>query len=86
MNIPIPAAEFKRKFSDFLGRVAFKHERFIITRRGKPVAEISPVGDLPSHISEVKGWLDDADPFFNIVDSIVADRQKHTPRAASDLK
>lgn len=62
----------------------FKHERFVITRRGRPVAQITPLEDLPNHISEVKGWLDDKDPFFDIVDSIVADRQKHTPRVSTD--
>jgi len=84
MSNQIAAAEFKRKFSDFLGRIVFKHERFIITRRGKPVAEILPVQNGASHIAEVKGWLDDSDPFFNLMDSIVEDRQKHKPRAFSD--
>lgn len=85
-NISIPAAEFKRKFSDFLGRVIFKHEHFVITRRGKPVAKIVPLEGVPKHISDVKGWLDDEDPFFDIVNSIVADRAQHTPRVFSDPK
>jgi prevent-host-death family protein len=86
MNTSIPAAEFKRRFSDFLGRVIFKHERFVITRRGRPVAQITPLEDMPQHIGQVKGWLEDSDPFFNIVDSIVADRRKHKPRVFSDPK
>jgi len=86
MNTPIPAAEFKRKFSDFLGRVVFKHERFVITRRGRPIAQITPLEDAPRHISQVKGWLDDSDPFFGIVDLIVADRKKHIPRSGTDPK
>jgi len=81
MITSIPAAEFKRKFSDFLGRVMFKHEHFIITRRGRPVAEISPSQDQPQHVADVKGWLEDSDPFFSIVDGIVADRRRHTPRS-----
>jgi prevent-host-death family protein len=80
MNTSIPAAEFKRKLSDFLGRVRYKHECFIITRRGRPVARVSPLDDAPSHIGDVKGWLKDSDPFFEIMDSIVADRKSHTPR------
>jgi len=82
----IPAAEFKRRFSDFLSQVIYKNEHFIITRRGHPVAEISPLKDNPQHIGEVKGWLEDSDSFFKIVDSIVADRKKHTPRAWSEPK
>lgn len=57
-----------------------KNERFVITRRGKPVAELSPIGQKPYHLGQVKGWVEDSDPIFQILDSIVADRQKHLPR------
>jgi hypothetical protein len=28
----------------------------------------------------VEGWLEESDPFFDIVDQIVHDREKHSPR------
>jgi len=42
-----------RNFSDYVNRVAYRGERFILVRGGKPVAELAPVttgvrlGDLP---------------------------------------
>lgn len=38
--------EFKAKLSEYLGRVAFGRERFLVTRRGKPIAAIVSVDDL----------------------------------------
>jgi antitoxin (DNA-binding transcriptional repressor) of toxin-antitoxin stability system len=43
-----------RNFADYINRVAYRGERFVIIRGGKPVAELSPVpsgtrlGDLPA--------------------------------------
>ena len=76
----ISAAEFKSKMSEFLARVVLKNERFIITRHGRPVAQLSPLGQNPQHLGELKGWVEDSDSFFQIMDSIVADRAKHLPR------
>ena len=39
-------AEVKKQFADVLGRVAYKGERFLIERRGRPMAAIVPVEDL----------------------------------------
>lgn len=77
----VPAAEFKRRMSEFLGRVLFKEERIVITRRGKPVAEVGPTTKGAGHIGRTRGWLEASDPFFAIMDRIVADRAKHAPRA-----
>jgi prevent-host-death family protein len=38
--------EFKARLSEFLGRVAFGRERFIVMRRGKPVAAVVSIDDL----------------------------------------
>ena len=80
MTITIPAAEFKRRMSEFLGRVLFRKDTLIITRRGKPVAQVAPVSEAAAHLGHAAGWLDDSDPFFEIMDGIVADRDKHQPR------
>ena len=77
-------ADAKRYFSDLLGRVAYKHETITITRRGKPMAKLVPVGpdDEQRHMADAKGWLDDDDEFFTAITTVVADRQTHRPRVA----
>ena len=76
-------AEVKKHLSDLLGRVAYGRETILITRRGRPMARLVP----PDHVEEdrglasVRGWLDDDDPFFATVDSIVAARARRRPRS-----
>ena len=76
-------AEAKRSFSDLLGRVAYGGETIVIARRGKPIAKIVPFSEaLPAkRLVEVKGWLEDEDPFFSAIDEIVSSRSGHVPRA-----
>lgn len=81
MATTVPAGEFKRRLSEFLGRVLFRKERLVITRRGKPVAQVCPPDEGHAHIGQTRGWLEDSDSFFSIMDRIVSDRAKHTPRA-----
>jgi hypothetical protein len=33
------------------------------------------------HVTDAQGWLKDDDPFFTMIDTIVADRETHHPRA-----
>jgi len=72
----------KKHFSEILGRVAYRGESILISKRGKPLAMIVPsTGDLgENHLSKVQGWLEDSDPFFNIVGQIVNKRERHVPR------
>jgi antitoxin (DNA-binding transcriptional repressor) of toxin-antitoxin stability system len=50
-----------RGFSEILGRVRFKGERFILLKGGKPVAELGPpdaaalvrLGELPAVLAEL---------------------------------
>ena len=81
MGASVSTADFKKHLSDFLGRVTYKREAFVITRRGRPVAQISPVEEAPSHLGKVKGWLEESDPFFGAVKKIVSDRTRRRPRA-----
>ena|ERR1041385_4884627 len=43
----IPATEFKAKCLKLMDRVAERHETFVITKRGKPVAKLAPVDTKP---------------------------------------
>ena len=74
--------EAKKHFSEILGRVAYRGERILISKRGKPLAMIVPSTGEPAenHLSKVQGWLEDSDPFFNIIDQIVHERERHIPR------
>lgn len=74
-------AEAKKHFSDLLGRVAFGGETIVITRRGRPLAKLAPlVAEEPTHLADVRGWLEADDPFLSEVDAIVAQRASHRPR------
>ena len=75
-------AEAKKRLSDLLGRVAYGKETIVITRRGRPMAKLVPATAEADHgLADVKGWLDDDDPFFKVVDEIVASRKRHRSRA-----
>jgi len=79
----INVADAKRHFADLLGRVAYGGETITITRRGKPMARLVPidVDTTALHVADVQGWLEDDAPFFTTIDTIVADRETHRPRA-----
>ena len=67
--------EVKRRFSDLLSRVAYGGETILITRRGRPMAKLVPLGDeTRPHPADIQGWLEDDDPFFAEIDAIVASR------------
>jgi prevent-host-death family protein len=79
----LSVAEAKEQFSDLVGRVAEEGETILITRGGKPIAQLMPaaVDPAPEHLGEIKGWLDDDDPFFAAIDEIVDARFQHQPRS-----
>jgi antitoxin (DNA-binding transcriptional repressor) of toxin-antitoxin stability system len=45
-----------RNFSDFINRVAYRRERFVLIRGGKPVAELGPV-PTGTRLGELEGLL-----------------------------
>jgi prevent-host-death family protein len=51
----IPATEFKAKCLELMDRVADRHETYVITKRGKPVAKLVPVERDPKE--NIFGWL-----------------------------
>lgn len=46
-----------RNFSDFINRVAYRRERFVLIRGGKPVAELGPV-PTGTRLGELTGLLE----------------------------
>ena len=75
-------ADAKKHFSELLGRVAYAGERIIIAKRGKPVAVLVPPAEAfrEQRLGRVEGWLDDDDPFFDIIEGVVRERKNHLPR------
>jgi prevent-host-death family protein len=51
----IPATEFKAKCLELMNRVAERHETYVITKRGKPVARLVPLDHKPEN--DIFGWL-----------------------------
>ncbi|MEJ2726176.1 MAG: type II toxin-antitoxin system prevent-host-death family antitoxin [Deltaproteobacteria bacterium] len=78
----VSVAEAKKHLSDLLGRVAYRGERITISKRGKPMAILVPATEpvLEEHLGKLEGWLEPGDPFFGIIDQIISDREKHSPR------
>lgn len=76
----INVAEAKKHLSELLGRVAYGGEQIVITKRGKPLAKLVPAISESQHLAEAKGWLDDGDEFFKIIDNVVEGRNTHIPR------
>ena len=80
----INIAEAKKHFSELIGQVAYGKKRLVITKRGKPMARLVPIEESVRHLSDACGWLEDNDPFFQTIESVVADRKKHIPRIFAD--
>ena len=51
----IPATEFKARCLELMDRVAERHETYVITKRGKPVAKLVPLEPEPA--VSIFGWL-----------------------------
>jgi prevent-host-death family protein len=80
MKNEVSIAEAKAKFSELVNRAAYGGERIVITKRGRPIAVLSPpsVGGLGS----VKGWLNEQDPFFRDIEAIERKRHQTSLRAS----
>jgi prevent-host-death family protein len=78
----VNVAEAKRQLSDLLGRVAYGRETVVITRRGRPMARLVPAEEprAGQALAAVRGWLEDDDPFFAAIDSIMSARSRHARR------
>ncbi len=83
----VNVAQAKKSLSELLGRVAYGQETITILKRGRAMARLVPVSEQTRPpLSEVKGWLKKKDPFFRIMDEILAARHAHRPRRPPNLK
>ena len=76
----VSIAEAKKTFSELLGKVAYGKKRIIITKRGKPMALLSPPEDIDSRPSRPKVGLTKPTPSLRLVDRIVQERVEYRPR------
>lgn len=77
-------AEAKARLSELVGEVAHAGHSVVITKRGRPMARLVPLpGAATAHPAQLKGWLEDDDPFFNTVDDIIAERVGHKSRSVA---
>lgn len=70
MRTEASVTDVSRNFADYINRVAYRGERFVLIRGGKPVAELSPVPagtrlrDLPALLESLPRLTEDeADAF-----------------------
>lgn len=78
--------EAKAKFSEIINRVLFRKEKFMITKKGKVVALVSPVNEKQDFISgegliRAKGTLAQEDRLVDeMVEDIYEARNQETDR------
>jgi antitoxin (DNA-binding transcriptional repressor) of toxin-antitoxin stability system len=88
MIIRASVTDVLRNFSDYLNRIAYRGERFLLVRGGKPVAELSPVpggrrlGELPALLESLPRLGDeDAASFAVDLDAARAEMDAGSPPA-----
>ena len=90
MTEVLTVADAKRRFSELIERVG-RGERFVVTRRGKPVLALVPPSDgvREEEPPRKRGFLalmgalegvEGADEWYEEMQRIVADRQNQMPR------
>jgi len=85
MNKSFSISEAKTKFSEIINRVIYKHERIIVTKKGKKVAMVIPLeenrGDVDEGLLKGMGALAEFDREIDeMVDSIYETRKKESGR------
>lgn len=85
--IRVTVTEFARNLSDFINRVAYRRERFVLIRGGEPVAEIGPtprgvrMGDLPEILGNLPHLTpEEARRFGEDLEEIRAELNREPPR------
>jgi prevent-host-death family protein len=78
----VSLAEAKSHLSELVVRAAYGNEEFLITRRGKPAALLTSARPKNERapLADVKGWLDNHDPFFESLENVRRDSRKRGPR------
>ncbi|MBI4331687.1 MAG: type II toxin-antitoxin system Phd/YefM family antitoxin [Chloroflexi bacterium] len=92
MNNTLNVADAKKRLSEIMSRVAYKGERFIIQRRGKPMAALVSPEDLRQlefHLEAPRGLLAalgawaDFEGLDRVVDQIYDMREKAVDRTVA---
>lgn len=74
MGETLSVTEVVRHFADYVNRVAYRRESFVLVRGNRRVAELRPLpagkrlGDLPALLANIP-HLDDADAFAADIDA-----------------
>ena len=85
-------ADAKKNLSELMSRAAYNHERFLIQRRGKPMAALVSVEDLaqleqeataPKGLLAAVGAWGDFDNLEQIIEDIYRQREQAQDRPVS---
>ena len=85
----VAVGEAKKRLSEIMGRVAYKGERFIILRRGKPMAGLVSTEDLerleqepvsPKGLLAAVGAWAEFDELDQVVEEIYRQREQSVDR------
>lgn len=84
MTTEVSIAEVKNKFSEYISKVAYTHQRLIITKRNKPIAALIDLNTLKrvksskerKGLASVIGKWRNSEELARNIDSIVKDRNK----------
>ena len=90
MTEEVSVADAKRRFSELIERVG-RGDRFVVTRRGKPVLALVPPDDVPAQDEQPKKrgfmalWgilegVEGADEWYEEMQRVVASRKEYPPR------
>ena len=89
MNKKISVADAKKHLSEIMSRVAYNNERFLIQRRGKPMAALVSVEDLarlekdpvaPKGLMAAVGALADFEGLDSMIEEIYRQREQAQDR------
>ena len=84
MTTTLSVGEAKRRFSEIMGRVLYRGERFIVERHGTPAVALISLDDLsrleqhrpaPKGLLPVLGALAEFEGFGEIMDAVYRERQ-----------
>lgn len=86
MKIAASVTDVIRNFADYVNRVAYRREHFILVRGGKAVAELSPVpagtrlGDLPGLLESLPRLsAEEAEAFAEDLERARSELEAHAP-------
>jgi antitoxin (DNA-binding transcriptional repressor) of toxin-antitoxin stability system len=88
MRITTTVTDVLRNFSDYVNRVAYRGERFVLTRGGKAVAELIPATPAGSRLADLPEILrslprlgpEEAQAFAEDLDGIRDASNREEPR------